>query len=375
MSDLDLHEALSKVADQAADVDLLARVSRGAARRRRRRTAVSVMAVSVVVTGVVTAAATTIRSHDQAAPSHPDPTTTSKHQLPLRDRLPRYLPPGVRLISSGSGRTRPLLAAAFHAVYAANHARIRFDIIDDRRLPRCSTVGGERFKRPRVGPCSDDGWSYAFSPLAPGHPQVINGRTAHVAGPSEATHGFGIQDIEWREGAYHYVLASERLNLKSGPSGIPLGQLVRMARSVPRDPSVPADSPLPNPPDVTIPSSVLNGYHRFQRQLLNADGATISFSRTRLGEFELLLQPLDGIDHASGRLRTNDLGNALRRATHVVHLSIDGVRAIGWTGPADYAGLRYRQDGFEIGFLGRSGVTIADFKRIAIAMKILPHNP
>lgn len=377
MSDFDLREALSNVADQVADVDLLDRISRGAARRRRRRSLIAAATVTVVVAGIGAAAATTLVGRDSVPPAQPRPTASSGHPLPLRDRLPQYLPPGVRLIASGSGGVQPITAAAYHALYAANHARIRFAIIDDRRLGQCSTVEGHSGQRPTPTklPCSDDGWTYAFAPLAPGYSQVINGRTAHVADSAEGTHGFGIQDVEWREGAYHYVLVSERLDRSSGPSGIEFRQLVRMARSVPKDPSVPAETPLPNPPDVTIPARSLNGYQRFQRQLLNTDGATISFSRTTIGEFEVYLQPLSGNEGAASPPRIDDLQNGLRRATHVVHPLINGSRATAWTGPADYAGLRYRYGGFEIGFLGRYGVTIDDFKRIATVMHVVPHAP
>ena len=66
---------------------------------------------------------------------------------------------------------------------------------------------------------------------------------------------------------------------------------------------------------------------------------------------------------------------ARERGATLVHMTIRGHAAIGWRGPADFVGLRCRIDGFTVGFLGRFGVTLDDYRRIAGALRVIPHAP
>jgi hypothetical protein len=376
MSDADLRDALAVLASYVDEVDLLDRVAHAAPQRRRHRATLAIGLIAAAVAGVTAAAITVIAGDHNQSPAHPSPTITGP--LPLPDRLPHYLPPGVTLVAAGPGEIPPVTAAAYHAVYAVNHGRIRFAIIDDAHLRPCHFTRAEAMAHRTKVPCApDDHWLYAFDPLAPGYPQQVNGETAHVAEPGidHVNADIGTQAIEWREGVYHYVLSGSRLIGKHGVTGIPFPQLYRMAESVPVDPSVPITTPLPNPPDVAVPRAALGGYQRMNRELLGVDDADIEFDRTPLGVFDIALvaaRPTTGADINSELI---SLDQDQRRASHVSHPIVHGVRATAWTGPADYVGLRYRYNGMIIGFTGRYGVTVADFVRIARAMTVIPHSP
>lgn len=378
MPDLELKDALLDLASLADTPDLMPAVRRGVRHRRRRRAAgaalASAMTVGAVIAGAVLLSGT--KGSDSTPLDHgsPTPTATSR-PLPLSARVPAYVPPGVHVSSRGPGGAEPATAGVYHVTYKTNRATITFVVIDDRRLPPCPTGEPSHVRHVRA-PCgTDTGWLFPFSPLAAGYDQVVNGRTAHVA--DEQNH-FGVQDVEWREGPYHYVLSSERLNLSAGPSGVPFAELVRMARSVPADASVPAEEPLPNPPDVAVPASLLDGYQRYDRRLIDGNGASISYSRLPRGEFSIYIVPPGvttpdaGSPNALGDI---DPARAKAEGAKLVHLTVRGEPATGWRGPGDFVGLRAQIDGFTVGFLGRYGITLADYERIASALRVVPHEP
>jgi hypothetical protein len=278
------------------------------------------------------------------------------------------------VVSQGHGGAEPATAGVYHVTYQANHAKVTFVVIDDRRLPRCPSGDPARHPHLRT-PCgADTQWLFTFSPLAAGYDQAINGRTAHVA---DSANHFGVQDVEWREGPYHYVLNSERLNKPGGPTGLPFAEIVRMAQSVPSDPSVASQPPLPNPPDVSIPTSVLDGYQRYDRQLIDGNGASVSFSRSPRGAFSIYIVDSSVTTALPPLYALNDVdpAKAHQRGATLVHMTIRGHDATGWHGPNDFVGLRCRIDGFTVGFLGRFGVTLNDYRRIAQELRVIPHAP
>lgn len=377
MSDLDLREAFEDLASLAEQRDLLPAVHQGVRRRRRRRSASAVILTAVTVAAVVAGARTVTHGTGTGIPpaGHDKPSpSTSTPPLPLEERVPRYVPPGARVVSKGRGGAEPATAGVYHVTYRSNRAKISFVVIDDRRLPRCPS--GDPARQPHLRtPCGQDTqWLFTFSPLAAGYDQAINGRTAHVA---DAVNHFGVQDVEWREGPYHYVLDSERLNKPEGPTGLPFAEIVRMAQSVPSDPSVAAEPPLPNPPDVSIPVSALDGYQRYDRQLIDGNGASVSFSKSPRGAFSIYVVDASVTAAMPPLYALNDVDPALarERGATLVHMTIRGHAAIGWRGPADFVGLRCRIDGFTVGFLGRFGVTLDDYRRIAGALRVIPHAP
>lgn len=292
----------------------------------------------------------------------------------MKQLLPRYIPPGAHLVDEGPDPAHYPTAAVYQAAWRANGASIRFSIIDDRTLKECpGTFNPRKLNQIKV-PCGPDtGWLYEVAPLADGYPQSINGRTAHVANE----HPAGIQDIEWRDGPLHYLLVSNRLTPGGGPlTGVPFAQLVRMARSVRTDPSIPATPALPNPPGVSIPASALDGFTYWHRELLDANGALISYERGN-AHFDLYIEPPTArLDDQSPINGLRDLYPQLHpHNVTISHTRVDGKPAVLWVGPQDIRGMRLHLDGYTIGFYGRYGVTIADYKRVAAAMLVIPHQP
>jgi hypothetical protein len=381
MSDTELHDALADLADDVDLVDMLPRVNAGLRQRHRRRGALATAASGVVVAGIVAGAvvlaqgsATTARL---ATPRpRQSPSVSASPPLSLPDRLPRYLPSGARLRTQGRGGGSNFPAAAFHATYAVNHSTINFIIVNDSTLKRCPIAETSAPPPPRAQPCGPDtSWYYTFNTLAVGYSQVINGRTAHVTAPMN---GYGLQDIEWREGSYHYVLTGDRLVRPTGPSGVPFEELARMAESVPTDPSVPAAPALPNPPSVSIQPAVLAGLHPLGRQLLAGNGASISYSGGGDGTLEIDIEPPASSQLTSGTPITDsdtDPAKWRREGATLTHLQIDHEPATAWIGGrSGMSGLRCTIDGFTVGFLGHLG-SVHAYQTLAAATTVIPHEP
>jgi hypothetical protein len=381
MSDTELHDALADLADDVDLVDMVPRVKAGLRRRHRRRGALATAASGVVVAAVVTGAVVLAQGSGTTARlasprPHPTPSVTAPRPLPLPERLPTYLPPGAHLRAQGRGGGSNFPAAAYHATYSVNHSTIGFIIVNDSTLKRCPVDQISEPPSPRARPCGPDtSWYYTFNTLAVGYPQVINGRTAHVTAP---LNGYGLQDIEWREGAYHYVLTGNRLVRPTGPSGVPFEELARMAESVPTDPSVPATPPLPNPPGVSIQPALLAGLHPLGRQLLAGNGAAISYSGGSHGTLEVDIEPPASSQLTSGTPITDsdtDPAKWQRQGATLTHLQIDHQPATAWTGgPSGMSGLRYTVDGYTVGFLGHLG-SVHAYRALAGATTVIPHQP
>jgi hypothetical protein len=260
-------------------------------------------------------------------------------------------------------------------LYTVNHAHIAFYVIDDRILKPCRDRASGTRLDPAFMPCSpDNNWYYTFNPLAAGYPQEINGRTAHVTASAD---GYGLQDIEWRDGTYHYVLVANRLNRPTGHSGVPFAELVKMAKSVATNPSEPAVPPLPNPPDVSIPASALPGFHRMGRQLLAANGASIMYDGGRHGTLEIDIEPPGA--HIAGFSPIDDSDSDpakwQRQGATLVHVRVDGKSATGWIGGHEgVSGLRCTIDGYTVGFVGAFG-SVSDYQHLASALTIIAHQP
>lgn len=378
MSDLDLSTALTDLASEVTIVDLAARVNRRITVRRRRRGVATVVGTVVAVLVVVGGAiAVATRGGGGPRPSHhptPRPSPSVK-PLSLTQRLPRYVPPEAHLTYAGQHPSHYPTAAVYQEAWRLNNrAHIRFSIIDDRTLKPCPRLDNPRVIDKIKMPCgSDNHWLYTFSPLADGYPQSINGHTAHVADEQPA----GIQDVEWREGPFHYLLVSDRRTPGGGPlNGLPFAEIVRMARSVRSDPSIPKMRPLPNPPGVSIPSTALDGFTYRDREPLNTDGAVVSYQRG-IALFDIYVEPgafyRRGTDSVEGEPELFPRHH--RHNVTISHIQIDGRHAVTWTEPGDVAGMRLRLGRYSIGFYGRYGATTANYKRIAKAMRVIPHQP
>ncbi len=374
--------------------------ARGRQRRRRRTTGVSSTAfVLLAASGLVIA----LRGGgDSSGPSQLTPAappsvsatpTPRRPPLSLSQRTPRYLPPGVTLSGSGLGNdpNGGVSGTAYYAHYeiagyANSHDNLGEGLtlsIFDTATPKCGPRADRaptqipNYSGPPTAPCTDVPWIRPFVPIAEGVQQEIHGRQAHVLAPAN---GYGPFIVEWHEGTVHYVLSEERLNTPAGQSGIPIAELVKMAKSIPIDPTVPPGPAPTNPPDATFDPAIIDNVVSRADRIYVIDTAITDPSKAAVGA-RVDYFPTPGnsqmvavavLNHPRANLLTNDFG--LRTATSTVR--IRNSPATLYASPSDnngtIVGLLWRMGDATIVVTGSRGITIEQLIQVAGTLQVKP---
>jgi hypothetical protein len=255
MPDVDLREALHDLTDEVALVDLLPRVEKRLVTRRRRRAISAGVATVFVIGGVVAAlAATRAGSADPLPLGSPKPSaSTPSNVLGSESVLPSWLPPGVTL--AGQDYLMPSPAESNPDWKPAPHSWYRID-----GPANANTI-------PPGGPSAENATtvhpdttiditfipSVSGMPPVPGQPRYVIRRTITIAGNpalvSIPKNGYGAFRIDWVDPAGYHVVMCDRLNTPDGRSGVPMNDLVHMARSLypTADTTSENSSPAPEP--------------------------------------------------------------------------------------------------------------------------------
>ncbi len=248
------------------------RVYRDGRRRRARKLTAVLTAAFLLIAGGTTAALSLTRGHTGADTIIPAVTPTpSARPLAYAKRLPRYLPPGVSLASTASDPPTSEGDAVFQAVYniageanLAVHNYQHHDVqITLTMYDSAATKCGKQVLPVQIRdkiihtlpPCTTVAWFYQFVPIPDGVAQIIHNRPAHV---SLSDNGYGTEVIEWHEGTVHYLITCDRGITDHGVDGVPFLELIKMAQSIPVDPTAPPQAPTPVP-NATFDPAVLGG--------------------------------------------------------------------------------------------------------------------
>jgi hypothetical protein len=239
MSDLDFREALNDLADEVILTDLMPRVQHRLTVRRRRRVVSAGVATLLILGGTVAAVGSVRGGHSRPLPptETPTPSPAPTAANATTSVYPTWLPEGVTYAgyetmqpTSGLNPQNYVLAIA-HSWYS----------IDGPANARTIPPGGITAQNATtVHPATTVDITFnpntTNMPPVPADPAFFLRDTVRINGnrgvASTPKNGYGAFRIDWVDAAGYHSVMCDRLKTPEGRSGLPMDDLLHIARSL-----------------------------------------------------------------------------------------------------------------------------------------------